>query len=126
MEFWKGRVPSRGSSVAPSSNLGSAIAGCRIPDRLPGPQLLAAIERGSPPGNPRKLAFGTCNGQQFGLYCQRLVRDRKYKFIWNATDIDELYDLESDPFEMKNWRWILPAKHSVASIAGASGRSFQN
>ena len=52
--------------------------------------------------DPRPLAFSSYNGQQFGLYCQRMVRDRKYKYVWNATDIDECYDLENDPHELVN------------------------
>jgi arylsulfatase A-like enzyme len=52
--------------------------------------------------DPRPLAFSSYNGQQFGLYCQRMVRDRKYKYVWNATDIDECYDLETDPHELVN------------------------
>lgn len=51
---------------------------------------------------PRDCAFSTYYGQQFGLYCQYMVRDRRYKYVWNATDIDECYDLETDPFEMNN------------------------
>lgn len=61
------------------------------------PQLL-----GNPAENPRDFAFSSYNGQQFGLYCQRMIRDRKVKYIWNATDTDECYDLENDPFEMNN------------------------
>ena len=55
-------------------------------------------------GNPdaREFIFSTYNGQQFGLYSQRMVRDDKFKYVWNATDIDEFYDLENDPFELEN------------------------
>jgi arylsulfatase A-like enzyme len=31
-----------------------------------------------------------------------MVRDRKYKYVWNATDIDECYDLGNDPHELVN------------------------
>jgi arylsulfatase A-like enzyme len=58
--------------------------------------------RGEPAPHPREFAFSSYNGQQFGLYCQRMIRDRKYKYVWNATDMDELYDLENDPYEMNN------------------------
>jgi len=30
------------------------------------------------------------------------VRDRRWKYVWNATAEDELYDLESDPGEINN------------------------
>jgi arylsulfatase A-like enzyme len=31
-----------------------------------------------------------------------MVFDGKWKYIWNATDRDELYNLEDDPFELEN------------------------
>ena len=52
--------------------------------------------------NPEKFSISTSNGQQFGLFTQRCIRDRKYKYIWNLTDIDEFYDLEADPGEKVN------------------------
>lgn len=58
--------------------------------------------QGQPAESPREVAFSSYNGQQFGLYCQRMIRDRRYKYVWNATDVDELYDLENDPNEMSN------------------------
>ncbi len=50
----------------------------------------------------REFIFSTYNGQQFGLYSQRMIRDNKFKFVWNATDINEFYNLENDPFELEN------------------------
>ena len=44
----------------------------------------------------------TSNGQQFGLYSTRMLRDERYKYVWNLTDVDELYDLEKDPGEKAN------------------------
>ncbi len=32
----------------------------------------------------------------------RLVVTDRYKYIWNDNDMDELYDLKEDPFELKN------------------------
>ena len=31
-----------------------------------------------------------------------MVADTRYKYIWNNGDEDELYDLETDPYEMHN------------------------
>lgn len=50
----------------------------------------------------RDEVVSTYNGQQFGLYSQRMIRNRRWKYVWNATDIDELYDLENDPAELYN------------------------
>ena len=72
-----------------------------VPDCYQGrtflPQLLGGASEA-----PREFAFSCYNGQQFGLYNQRMIRDRKYKYVWNATDVDECYDLVSDPYEMHN------------------------
>ena len=50
----------------------------------------------------RDYAFSNYNGQQFGLFVQRMVRDGRYKYVWNPTDTDEFYDLQEDPYEMTN------------------------
>ncbi|MGV2984699.1 sulfatase-like hydrolase/transferase [Microbacterium sp. AGC85] len=50
----------------------------------------------------RDHIISTYNGQQFGLFTQRMIRSRQWKYVWNPTDIDELYDLEGDPFELEN------------------------
>ena len=50
----------------------------------------------------RKYAFSNYNGQQFGLYVQRMIRGERFKYVWNMTDVDELYDLQDDPWELKN------------------------
>jgi len=50
----------------------------------------------------RSDIFATYHGNQFGLYSQRMVRDRRWKYIWNATAEDELYDHEGDPGELTN------------------------
>jgi arylsulfatase A-like enzyme len=31
-----------------------------------------------------------------------MIRNKKWKYIWNTTDVDELYNLEEDPNELKN------------------------
>jgi hypothetical protein len=31
-----------------------------------------------------------------------MIRGNGWKYIWNSTDIDELYNLRTDPWEMKN------------------------
>ncbi|WP_274361970.1 sulfatase-like hydrolase/transferase [Paenibacillus thermotolerans] len=51
---------------------------------------------------PRNAVVSAYNGQQFGLYTQRMIRTRRWKYIWNTTDVDELYDLERDPAELMN------------------------
>ncbi|NLB38436.1 MAG: sulfatase-like hydrolase/transferase [Clostridiales bacterium] len=53
-------------------------------------------------GNGRNDIVCSSNGQQFGLYTTRCLRDRTHKYVWNLTDVDELYDLEHDPGELVN------------------------
>ena len=50
----------------------------------------------------REYITSSANGQQFGLYCSRMISDGRYKYIWNMTDIDEFYDLSADPGEKVN------------------------
>lgn len=52
--------------------------------------------------NPRQYVVSSGSGHQFGLYTTRMIRDKKYKYVWNMTDIDEFYDLQTDPGEKVN------------------------
>lgn len=70
------------------------------PDR-PG-RSLAGLLRGQRVTDWRTDVVATYNGQQFGLFVQRMLRQDRWKYTWNATDIDELYDLDADPHELHN------------------------
>ena len=37
-----------------------------------------------------------------GLYSMRMIETERYKYIFHSNDIDELYDHDSDPHELKN------------------------
>ncbi len=50
----------------------------------------------------RNCVMSSYNGQQFGLYTSRMLKCGNLKYIWNLTDIDELYDFSSDPGELTN------------------------
>ncbi|UOF89620.1 sulfatase-like hydrolase/transferase [Fodinisporobacter ferrooxydans] len=63
---------------------------------------LYPILQGKVPDSWRTSIISTYNGQQFGLYSQRMIRNKEWKYIWNATDTDELYDLTNDPYELVN------------------------
>ena len=73
----------------------------RVPEGLDGISLLPYLEGKQSP-KARKYALSTYNGQQFGLYTQRMLRNHRWKYIWNPTDTDELYDMEQDPYELHN------------------------
>ncbi|MCS7462818.1 sulfatase-like hydrolase/transferase [Paenibacillus doosanensis] len=72
-----------------------------VPGFFPGRSLLPWL-KGEEVPDWRSEAVTTYNGQQFGLYTQRMLRTKRWKYIWNTTDVDELYDLELDPYELTN------------------------
>ncbi|MEM6391397.1 MAG: sulfatase-like hydrolase/transferase [Planctomycetota bacterium] len=76
-----------------------AAAGLDIPETFVGHNLVA--QRGAQVPE-RDHIFAQYMGSQFGLYSQRMVRNADWKYIWNATDTDELYDLNTDPAELTN------------------------
>lgn len=63
---------------------------------------LVPLLAGEEPDDWRDAVVSTYNGQQFGLYTQRMIRTADWKYIWNLTDVDELYDMIGDPGELKN------------------------
>lgn len=77
------------------------ITESEVPIDLQGKSLVPCFGgKGMP--HPRAYALSTYSGQQFGLYTQRMIRNHKWKYIWNPTDTDELYDMETDPHELTN------------------------
>ena len=57
--------------------------------------------RGRQPDNWRDEIHTQCNGVEL-YYTQRSVRTKRYKYVFNGFDEDELYDLQADPHEMRN------------------------
>ena len=76
------------------------VAGAPIPETFRGQSLLPLFEGAG--DNGREDILSIYHGNQFGLYSERMVRDRRWKYIWNATAEDELYDLVEDPGEVIN------------------------
>ncbi|MGQ9554081.1 MAG: sulfatase-like hydrolase/transferase [Anaerolineae bacterium] len=76
-----------------------AVAGLSPPPTFRGHSLLPLL---SGEGSRHEDIFSVYYGSQFGLYSQRMVRDRRWKYVWNATAEDELYDLELDAGELRN------------------------
>jgi len=77
------------------------LAGLDIPETFQG-QSLKPVLMGEADDTGLEDIFSVYHGNQFGLFSQRMVRDRRWKYVWNATAEDELYDLESDPGELEN------------------------
>lgn len=67
-------------------------------------------------GDGRAHVVATYNGQQFGLYCARMIRDARHKYVWNLTDVDELYDLTADPHELTNLIYAADKREVVREL----------
>ncbi len=79
------------------------LAGVAVPVTFQGRSLVADL--GGCPSrmvSPRQEIQCAYHGAQFGLYSQRMIRDTHWKYIWNPTDVDELYDVLQDPWELHN------------------------
>jgi len=64
-------------------------------------QSLMPLLNGDGGWGSRDEIFGEFD-QQICHFPQRMVRTRTHKFIFNQSDVCELYDLERDPHEMRN------------------------
>lgn len=87
------------------------LLGLPIPASYQGVSMLPQL-RGEANPVTRDCITASCHGQQFGLYSQRMLRDRRYKLVYNFTDINEFYDLQEDPFELTNLA-VDPAKQQL-------------
>lgn len=71
------------------------------PERLDGRSLVPLLE-GRPPADWPQEAVSEYHGEEYGLYSQRIVHTERYKLVYNCWDLSELYDLQEDPFELRN------------------------
>ncbi|TVY09460.1 sulfatase-like hydrolase/transferase [Paenibacillus cremeus] len=62
---------------------------------------LVPFLRGTQPERWRDSLFTQCNGTEL-YYINRMVKTKRYKFVYNPSDLDELYDLQADPHELVN------------------------
>lgn len=76
------------------------LAGLEVPADWNGRSLLPWL-RDQQPEQWRDAVYTQCNGVEV-YYSQRIVRTEEYKLVYNPTDIDELYDLHEDPYELHN------------------------
>lgn len=76
-------------------------AGCETPAGVQGKSLMPMLE-GKVPQGWRQESFSEFNGYESTLLTSRMVRTRKWKYVYNPFGQDELYDMESDPGELHN------------------------
>ena len=108
---WPDKIPAGTASDAFAYNMldlpptiaaAAGVAGPPLPHGAPlfdpsGDELVPSAAT-----HAREHVVSTYNGQQFGLFTQRMLRTRAWKYVWNPTDVDELYDLVRDPEELHN------------------------
>ncbi|CAM3899223.1 sulfatase-like hydrolase/transferase [Lederbergia lenta] len=56
------------------------------------------------------------NGLSELLYTQRMIRHENMKYVFNCGDIDELYDLQTDPYELVNQVENVTYKNTLRSM----------
>ena len=99
-----GGVVAGGESPAMAQNLDLLptyleLAGLPVPAALHGRSLLPAARGGE---DPRDHAYVVSDGMPWGLRTVRMVRTPTVKYVWNAFDRHEFYDLRQDPHELRN------------------------
>ena len=77
------------------------LAGLEQPQRHMAGASLAPFLRDEQPSEWRDAIHTQCNGVEL-YYTQRSAMTRDWKYVFNGFDRDELYDLRSDPDEMRN------------------------
>lgn len=76
------------------------VAGVPVPEQMDGRSLMPQFAGTSEAD--RDAGYSAYHGGQFGLNSQRSIRFNGWKYIFNATAEDELYDLAKDPGEVTN------------------------
>ena len=77
------------------------LAGIEPPAGIDALSLLPLL-RGEQPSAWPDSVYCEQHGEVWGYQTQRMVRTHDWKYVYNAHDIDELYDVRNDPFEMRN------------------------
>jgi arylsulfatase A-like enzyme len=75
------------------------LAGIDVDRSLDGRSLVPLLQNDTAEWDD--TAYCMFNGHHY-LYEARMITDGRYKYVFNAPEIDELYDLENDPWEMDN------------------------
>lgn len=86
------------------------MAGVGIPDGLDGRSLLPWLCGEKVADWPDDI-FAEFHSYEAALFSQRMVRTRGWKYVYNPGAEDELYDVESDPGELRNLAPDLGYRH---------------
>ena len=86
------------------------LAGVGIPECLDGRSLRPWLRGATVTDWPDDI-FAEFHGYESALFSQRMVRTRSWKYVYNPGAEDELYDVESDPGELRNLAPDLGYRH---------------
>lgn len=86
-----------------------------VPDDVHGRSLMPLFGGQSPTDWPQE-AYCQFHGSHMGLYSIRLLRNSRYSYIYHPNDIDELYDHDLDPYQMKNLATDQAAQNILAEM----------
>jgi len=75
------------------------LTGADVPD-VDGRDLVPLLA--GEPDEWRDAVFAEYHGEPETLYTQRMIRTDRFKFVFNGPDVNELYDLATDPHELHN------------------------
>ena len=78
------------------------VAGAGPAEGTHGRSLAPLMQGEAPPPSWPEEAFCQFHGSHMGLYSMRLLRTPRFAYIYHTNDIDELYDHETDPHELRN------------------------
>ena len=86
------------------------LGGAGVPEGLDARSILPVLAGDE---TRQSVAYVEFHGHQVP-YCQRSIRTETHKYIFNAPEMDELYDLAADPHEMTN----VAADPAVGTVLG--------
>ena len=95
------------------------LAGIEPPAGIDAMSLLPLL-RGEEPARWPDSVYCEHHGEVWGYQTQRMVRTGGWKYVYNPHDLDELYDLSNDPFEMTNRISAPDAREGAGGDEGAS------
>jgi arylsulfatase A-like enzyme len=96
-------------------------AGLSLPRPVDVPSLMPFL-KGEEVANWPDDVYIQYNGEGISLYTIRTVRSRRYKYVYYPYDVDELYDEETDPWEMRNLVHEPAAAPVLAEMRARMGR----
>ena len=75
--------------------------GGHIPDKIDAKSLVPLLHGQTPRDWPDSV-YCESHGEVWGYSSQRMVRTERWKYVYQPSDLDELYDLKMDPAELRN------------------------